>query len=305
MNINFNRQFLLTDFRLLDNREFIKFIKSREYATYVVLRRNVWRSSEPHYMRLHEMYLEKQLLVSSLERKHIAQALYIQNESEVSRMLTGLEKKGIIKRMRTGRQSIYILGEWIDVLGDGSYKGVEWFYFDGVFGLSKEDIKKGVKIDVGEFPTSDVGNSQHQPKTSTIGGKSSLQSSTKNSRQRRAKTTHNNREENREENTITGTYTPNMKSTSKWSAVIKQLKDLELPKEKIEYIAQEIAKKLKDKNFLDLFRLIAAKIPESVIWQNLSEILHDGGVEDLGKVFTYRMGRHAAFMSPSSKNSTE
>ena len=50
MNSSFNRQFILIDFRLLTNKKFLKFIGSSEFATYLVLRCNVWRSQEPHYM---------------------------------------------------------------------------------------------------------------------------------------------------------------------------------------------------------------------------------------------------------------
>ena len=303
MNINFNRQFLLTDFRLLDNRDFIRFVKSREYATYIVLRRNVWRSPEPHYMGLHELYSERRLLASSLIRKEIANALLIEDESEVSRMLTSLEKKGIIKRVRTGRQSIYILGEWIDVLRDGSYRGVEWFYIDGVFGISKEDIEKGVNIDGGKGTHQTWGNTPHQHRTSTIGGKSPSQSSAPTPLQRRAKSPHNNITDNRDENTVNGhkRAKESGESSQLASATIKQLQDQSLPREKVEYIAREVAQRLGDKKSLDFFRLVAAKIPEAVIWQNLSELEHDGVVDNPRKLFTYRMGRYAALTPPSNK----
>lgn len=303
MTINFNRQFLLTDFRLLDNRDFIKFVKSREYATYIVLRRNVWRSPEPHYMGLHELYSERRLLASSLIRKEIANALLIEDESEVSRMLTSLEKKGIIKRVRTGRQSIYILGEWIDVLRNGAYRGVEWFYIDGVFGISKEEIEKGVNIDGGKGIHQTWGKPPYQHKNSPIRGKSPSQSSAPTPLQRRAKTPHNNIKDNKDENTVNGhkEVKESGGSSQLASATIKQLQDQNLPKEKIEYLAQEIAQRLGDKKSLDFFRLVAVKIPEDVIWQNLAELAQDGVVDNPKKLFTYRMGRYAALTPPSNK----
>src|SRR5258708_3990103 len=118
MNSNFNRQFIMTGFRLLENREFLKFIGSSEYATYLVLRKFVWRGTEPHFMGLNELYLNDKLLVSSIERDKIEEITGVSTKN-ISRHLTSLESKGIIQVKRTGRQNIYTLGEWIDVHEDG------------------------------------------------------------------------------------------------------------------------------------------------------------------------------------------
>lgn len=139
MNSNFNRQFILTDFRLLTNRDFLRFIGSSEYATYLVLRRYVWRSSQPHYMGLHNLYQRKRLLTSSIERDKISEVTGVEPDN-ISRHMTALVKKGVIRRIRTGRQNIYVLGEWIDVRGDGRFRDVEWFYLDGTFGIPKTDL---------------------------------------------------------------------------------------------------------------------------------------------------------------------
>lgn len=121
LNSSFNRQFILTDFRLLDNRDFLRFIGSSEYATYLVLRRFVWRSSKPHYMGLHNLYREKRLLASSLERDKISEVTGVEPDN-ISRHLSALDKRGVIRRIRTGRQNIYVLGEWIDVHANGSFR---------------------------------------------------------------------------------------------------------------------------------------------------------------------------------------
>lgn len=141
MSPHFNRQFWMLDFRLLTNRDFLKFIRSSEFATFLVLLRHVWRGRTEHYMGLRKLYVEENKLVSSLTRAKIAEYTDIA-EDNISRHLTALEKKGIIQIGRTGRQNIFILGEWIDVYGDGSYRGVEWFFIDGVFGVSKDDLTK-------------------------------------------------------------------------------------------------------------------------------------------------------------------
>jgi DNA-binding transcriptional ArsR family regulator len=171
MNSNFNRQFILIDFRLLEDRRFLKFLGSSEFATYLVLRRNVWRSAQPHYMGLHTLYEQERKLVCSLTREKIAEVVGVALDN-ISRHLSMLEAKGVIRRVRTGRQNIYVLGEWVDVKGDSSY-GVEWFYMEGVCGVSKSDLMASVRSDL-----------------------------TGTSDQSRRPASDNNRKENTEENTV-------------------------------------------------------------------------------------------------------
>jgi DNA-binding transcriptional ArsR family regulator len=147
-NINFNRQFILIDFRLLEAEGFLDFISSSEFATYLVLRRNIWRSSERHYMGLHDVYLQEKLLACSLERKKVSEVTGVDPDN-ISRHLSKLEERKVIKRRRTGRQNIYVLGEWVDVNGNGSYK-LEWFYLDGRYGVSKTDLTDSVRSDLSE-----------------------------------------------------------------------------------------------------------------------------------------------------------
>jgi hypothetical protein len=71
---NFNRQFILLDFADLDNPDFLSFTRSPEFSTYLVMRRHVWRSSDPHYMGLHTLYATG-FLACSLERDQIAELL--------------------------------------------------------------------------------------------------------------------------------------------------------------------------------------------------------------------------------------
>jgi DNA-binding transcriptional ArsR family regulator len=148
MNSHFNRQFILLDFRLLEDRRFLQFLSSSEFATYLVLRRNVWRSQQPHYMGLDALYSQQHKLVCSLTREKISEVVGVALDN-ISRHLSSLEGKGIIRRLRTGRQNIYVLGEWLDVKGDGSYR-VEWFYMEGAFGVSKADPMASVRSDVTE-----------------------------------------------------------------------------------------------------------------------------------------------------------
>ncbi len=72
----------------------------------------------------------------------------------------------------------------------------------------------------------------------------------------------------------------------------KKLKNLNEPQEKIEYVTQEILKQLGDKHSEKFYRLVAAKIPENIIRETLSEIKTDGA-RNPAKVFTHRMKLYA------------
>lgn len=134
----------MIDFELLEDKKFLKFISSSEFATYLVLRRNIWRSEDkPHYMGLHDLYSKDKKLVCSLEREKVSEITGIALNN-ISHHLTSLEKKGIIQRIRTGRQNIYVLGEW-------HYNGtekIEWFFMEGKFGITKDDLTVSVRPDL-------------------------------------------------------------------------------------------------------------------------------------------------------------
>ena len=259
MNSNFNRQFILIDFRLLENRDFLTFIGSSEFATYLVLRRYIWRSEEKeHYMGLHDMYGEQKLLACSLQRDAISRITGVSADN-ITRHLSSLVKKGMIKRVSTGRQNIYVLGEWVDVFGDGSYK-LEWFYLEGKFGISKSDLSLSVRPDSAFLP------SQTQPSET---GQTSPSAP------------DNNREEHRKEKSVNG------------AELLKSLPNLEQPEEKIAYVADLILKQLGDRQSEKFYRLVAAKVPEDVVRRHLAEIQQDGGAKHPGKVFTSRMKQYA------------
>lgn len=123
---NFNRQFILLDFRDLDNPEFLAFVRAPEFSTYLLMRRHIWRSLQPHYMGLHELYGRDHLLACSLERERIAEQLGGLSTRTVSNDLVALERRDVIRVRPTGRQNIYLLGWWGEE--DGVY--YEAFYAD-------------------------------------------------------------------------------------------------------------------------------------------------------------------------------
>lgn len=106
-----HRQFILIFFEDLDHPEFVAFLRSPAFGTYAVMRRHIWRSDEQHYMGLHELHRQG-YLTCSLEREKIAEAVGGVSERTISRDIAHLTEQRIIESTFTGRQNIYILGEW-------------------------------------------------------------------------------------------------------------------------------------------------------------------------------------------------
>lgn len=256
MNSNFNRQFIMLDFRLLRNREFLKLLGSSEFATYLVLRGHVWRSCKPHYMGLEQLYAREKKLACSLTREKISETTGIAPDN-ISRHLSTLQDQGLIERQRTGRQSVFVLGEWLDVKGDGSYH-LEWFYLEGLYGIAKDDLTESIRSDLTK--TSDL----IRPSASG---------------QTRRKASDNNRKENRQEKPVVNGW-------------IQKLQDLDQPQARTDYVAQAILKQLGDKHSLKFYRLVAAKVPEAEVRRALAEIKADDA-EHPAKLFTYKIQRYA------------
>jgi hypothetical protein len=135
---NFNRQFILLDFTDLDNPDFLSFTRSPEFSTYLIMRRHIWRSLDPHYMGLHE-YFAKGYLACSLDREKIAEWLNLSLVS-ISNDITALTRRTVIESLRTGRQNIFVLGRWIE--DEGAY--FEHFHLDRLYVRSKENLISGL-----------------------------------------------------------------------------------------------------------------------------------------------------------------
>ena len=257
MNINVNRQFILLDFELIDDPRFLDFVSAAEFGTYLILRRYIWRGGEgkPHFLNLHNLYETDKLLVCSISNDKIASLLHLNDLTRVSKQLTKLETYGVIKRIRTGRQNIYVLGEWYDYSeGKDGSKRLEWFYLEQKFGVSKSDLAHKAKSELHPHA------GQTWPKEPNI---------------------------NIEENTVNGVVKGGEKST------LRELPDLGDPPEKTAYVAKDIIlKALGDEKSSRFYELVAAKIPEQVIREVLSEVRVDGA-RSPAKLFTYKIKRYA------------
>jgi hypothetical protein len=225
------------------------------------LRRFIWRGGEdkPHFLNLHHLYENDKLLVCSISNDKIASLLHLNDLTRVSKQLTKLENYGVVKRIRTGRQNIYVLGEWYDYSeGKDGSKRLEWFYLEQKFGVSKSDLAQKAKSEL--HPQT----GQTWPKEPNI-----------------------NIEDNREENTVNGV----VKGLGK--SALRELPDVGEPTEKTAYIARGIIlKALGDEKSLKFYELVAAKIPEQVIRETLSEVRADGA-RSPAKLFTYKIKRYA------------
>ena len=202
-------------------------------------------------MGLDQLYRQEHKLACSLTREKIAEVTGVALDN-ISRHLSALAKRGLIRRLRTGRQSVFVLGEWIDVKGDGSYP-VEWFYMEGQYGIAKSDLTPSVRSDM--TTPSDL---DRPPASGQI---------------RRA-TSDSNRQEHREEKSVNG--------------IFQQLPDLDQPQAKTDYIAHTLVKALGDAHSLRFYRLVAAKLPESEIRRALAEVKADGA-DHPAALFTYKM----------------
>lgn len=131
----FNRQFILLDFKDLDNPEYLAFVRAPEFSTYLLMRRNVWRSVQPHHMGLEALY-RAGFLTCSLDREKMAEQLGGVSIRTISNDLGALEKRGVISVRSTGRQNIYVLGRWGD--NEGVY--YEAFFVDRLHAREEENF---------------------------------------------------------------------------------------------------------------------------------------------------------------------
>src|SRR5215217_104635 len=88
-------------------------------------------------------------------------------------------------------------------------------------------------------------------------------------------------------NTVNGAVKGGMEKS-----VMQQLPDLGEPPEKTEYVAKQILKELGDEKSQKFYHLVAAKIPEGIIRETLSEVRTDGA-RDPARLFTYKIQRYA------------
>lgn len=123
----FNRQFILLDFEDLGNPEFMEFVRSPEFSTYLLLRRYIWRSDKPHSLGLHSYYAQG-LLACAISREKLAKSLGNISARQITRDINALVSRNIIKSVNTGRGNIFILGKWGTDNDEGVY--YEYFFLD-------------------------------------------------------------------------------------------------------------------------------------------------------------------------------
>jgi hypothetical protein len=75
-------------------------------------------------------------------------------------------------------------------------------------------------------------------------------------------------------------------------SALQRLPDLKEPPEKTAYVAQQILRELGDEQSQRFYHLVAAKIPEGIIRETLSEVRADGA-RDPARLFTYKIKKYA------------
>jgi len=136
----FNRQFILLDFEDLDNPEFMEFVRSPEYSTYLVMRRYIWRSDHPHSLGLHEYYAQG-LLACAVSREKLAEAVGNVSARQITRDINALLSRNIVKSVSTGRGNIFILGKWGMDPEDNVY--YEYFFLDRLQRREQQEPEDG------------------------------------------------------------------------------------------------------------------------------------------------------------------
>lgn len=195
----FNRQFILVDFEDLDNPEFMGFVRSPEFSTYLLLRRHVWRSDKPHGMGLHEYYAQG-FLASSLSREKIAESLGGVTPRTVTKDINALIQRGVIKSITTGRGNIFILGKWAIDEEEGIY--YEYFFLDRLHVRLEENFQAEEKSNPSrrKLPGRTEEDFQTGKKPGNPGGRKLPGSMEENARPGGKEASSNNIEENREGN---------------------------------------------------------------------------------------------------------
>jgi len=263
VDANYNSQFIQIDFKLLDNPDFLAFVGRAEFATYLILRRYIWRGGE-HRLGLHLLYSQERKLAASIGTARISELLGLTDPTRVSKHLSALAEEGIIQRIKTGRESIFILGEWHRPPGWDVSK--EFYYLENRFGVGdsaepgKTDTKSAEPVDKSDLAKkakSDLG---------IFAG------------QTWRKKPRNNIEGNRESN---NTVNP-----------VKLLPDLDLQAGERDYLVGEMLAQLGDRHSKQFYELVASKIPAAHIFEVLAQIRADGA-ESPAKLFTYRMREYA------------
>ena len=123
---NFNRQFIMIDFRDLDNPRFMEFTRSPEFSTYLTMRRHIWRSLTQHSRGIEQLYAQG-YLCCGLSREKIAGCIGKDiSKRTVTRDIARLVELEVIQVLGTGYDQVFVLGRWEKKEG----VHVEYYYLD-------------------------------------------------------------------------------------------------------------------------------------------------------------------------------
>ena len=255
VNAHFNSQFVMLDFELLDNREFMQFVGSTTFSVYLILRRYVWRSEErEHRAGLHNLYA-RGYLTCSISVPTLAEKTGVTDRS-IREATARLEQMGIVQSRMTGREKIYVLGEWMDISKekDGSARK-EWFYLERIFATKQNELS-----DV-DLPGEGRAEENFLSEVQASGRQEDVRLPD------RKEIAATNREENKESVNALGKKDP----------------------EHVRYLVGEILDVCGDEKSRRFYTWLASRLPDDLIFRSLAEIRQDSAIRNKGAVLTAKL----------------
>jgi len=257
LSAKFDSQYIMLPFDMLDNPQFMRFVGSTAFGVYLILRRYIWRSEKrEHRAGLHDLYA-RGYLTSSISVPALAEKTGVTDRS-IREATARLVQMGIVQTRMTGRENIYVLGEWVDISQEKDGRArKEWFYVERVFAtkqmdLAEADVPGEGRAEENFLPDMQVSGRQEDSCLSDRKG-----------------TTPTNREENRE----------------RVNAADKQRKDTD----HVRYLVDEILKVCGDEKSRAYYTRLAGQLPDHLIFRALSEIRQDPVIRNRGAVLVTKL----------------
>ena len=142
---------IITHFDLIDNDEFIAFLNSGIYGTYIYLRRHIIRGPmyDPHKSYVYDKYHSKGYLATTLGYRSLGKK-FNTDRKVMKAHTTRLKELGVIKTKLIqppglSQQTMFILGKWYENYNplNNESRPDEMLFIDQVFGRAGQALKLG------------------------------------------------------------------------------------------------------------------------------------------------------------------
>lgn len=253
----FNSQYVMISFDMLDCPQFMRFVGSTTFSVYLILRRYIWRSEQrQHRAGLHDLYAQG-YLTASISVPALAEKTGVTDRS-IREATARLEQMGIVQSRMTGRENIYVLGEWVDISQEkDGHARKEWFYAERVFATRRMDLP------VADVPAEGRAEENFLPDVQVRGRQENVRLPD------RQVASATNKEENRES----------------VNALQTQTKD----PEHVRYLVDEILAVCGDEKSRAYYTKLANRLPDDLIFRSLAEIRQDSAIRNKGAVLVSKL----------------